>query len=495
MTTIERSAPAGALPALARGPVLAVAAAVGVALTAVSGRYGYFGDELYFLAAGQHLAWGYADQPPLLPLLALLMDAIAPGSVAVLRIPATLAIVAAVVLAALLARELGGGRRAQVLTAGTVAVSPGFLATGHLLATSTFDPVLWIALTWLLVRWVRTRDDRLLLASGIVTAVALQVKFLVVGFWAVALVAVLVCGPRELLRRPALWAGGAVAALATVPTLLWQARNGWPQLAMGRIIAGESVYAGGMVGFLPLGFVGAGLLVGSVLGVVGIVALLRTPRHRFLAVTALGVAVLFMLVGGRPYYLAGVLPVLWAAGAVRAAQPGVSAWWRWVPTWPAYALTAAALLLLNVLPIAPVSAHADQPLQIGNFQRDEIGWAQMVPDVQAAFRALPPDVARDAVVVTGDYWSLSAVRHFAPELPSFGFHRGAAWFGTPPEGSGAVVFVGDPAALAPAFGRVTQVGVLDNDQRVANLAQGTPIFLLEGRRVPWAQLWESVRHL
>jgi hypothetical protein len=494
MTTTDR-APVAVLPALARGPVLAVAAAVGVLLTAVSGRYGYFGDELYFLAAGRHLAWGYADQPPLLPLIARLMDAIAPGSVAVLRIPATLAIVAAVVLVALLARELGGGRRAQVLAAGAVAVSPGFLATGHLLATSTFDPVLWIALTWLLVRWVRTRDDRLLLAAGIVTAVALQVKFLVVGFWAVAIVAVLVCGPRELLRRPALWAGGAVAALATVPSLLWQARNGWPQLAMGRIIAGESVYAGGMVGFLPLGVVGAGLLVGSVLGVLGVVRLLRTPDLRFLGVTALGVAVLFMLVGGRPYYLAGVLPLLWAAGAVRAERPGASRWWSWVPTWPNYAVTAAALLALNVLPISPVSAHADQPLQIGNFQRDEIGWAEMVPDVRAAFRALPPALARDAVVVTGDYWSLSAVQHFAPEVPSYGFHRGAAWFGTPPEGSGAVVFVGDPTALAPAFARVTPVGVLDNDVRVANLAQGTPIFLLEGRRVPWAQLWESVRHL
>jgi hypothetical protein len=495
MATIERPAPAGALPALARGPVLAVAGAVGVLLTAVSGRYGYFGDELYFIAAGRHLAWGYADQPPLLPLVALLMDTIAPGSVAVLRIPATLAIVAAVVLAALLARELGGGRRAQVLAAGAVAVSPGFLATGHLLATSTFDPVLWIALTWLLLRWVRTRDDRLLLAAGVVTAVALQVKFLVVGFWAVAVVAVLVCGPRELLRRPALWAGGAIAALATTPTLLWQAQNGWPQLAMGRVIAGESVYAGGVLWFLPLGFVGAGVLVGSVLGVVGIARLLATPEHRFLALSALGVAVLFMLVGGRPYYVAGVLPLLWAAGAVRAEQPGASVWWRWVPTWPNYAITAAALLALNVLPIAPVSAHADQPLQIGNFQRDEIGWPEMVPDVQDAFRALPPALARDAVVVTGDYWSLSALQHFAPELPSYGFHRGAAWFGTPPEDSGAVVLVGDPTALAPAFARVTQVGVLDNDQRVANLAQGTPIFLLEGRQVPWSQLWESVRHL
>lgn len=495
MTTVEQQVPVRGLPGFSRGPVLAVAAAVGVVLTAVSGRYGYFGDELYFVAAGHHLDWGYADQPPLLPLIALLMDSIAPGSVAVLRIPATLAIVTAVVLAALLAREFGGGRRAQLLAAGAVAVSPGFLATGHLLATSTLDPVAWVAVTYLLVRWVRTRSDALLLAAGIVTAVGLQAKFLLVAFWSVTLVAVLCCGPRELLRRPAVWAGGAFALLAIIPTLVWQASNGWPQLEMGRVIAGESGYAGGMIGFVPLGFFAAGLLVGSVLGVVGIERLLRTPEHRFLGVTAIGVAVLFMLVGGRPYYLAGVLPLLWAAGAAHVEQRRPAVWWRWVPTWPVYAATVAALLLLNVLPIKPVSAHADQPLQIGNFQRDEIGWPAMVADVQAAFRALPPGVARDAVVVTGDYWSYAAVQMFAPELPSFSFGRGAAWFGTPQEGSGTVVFVGDPAPIARAFGSVTRVGELDNDERVANLAQGTPVYVLDGRRVPWAQLWASARHL
>jgi hypothetical protein len=496
MTTTERPVPAATLPAFARGPVLATAAAVGVLLTAVSGRYGYFGDELYFIAAGHHLAWGYADQPPLLPLLALLMDTVAPGSLPVLRIPATLATVAGVVVTALLAREFGGGRRAQLIAAAAFAVSPTFLATGHLLATSTLDPALWSTLTWVLVRWVRTRSDGLLVWAGVITAVALQVKFLVVGFWVVAIVAVLVCGPRELLWRPALRLGGVVAVLATVPTLVWQAQNGWPQLAMGRAVAAESVYAGGMIGFLPLALLMTGLLIGSALAVHGLGWLLRAPEYRFLGVTALGVTALFLVTGGRPYYIVGMFPLLWAASAASVERHRPAAWWRWMLTWPAFGVSAlVALGALNVLPIAPVSTHADQPLQIGNFQRDEIGWPQMVPDVVAAHRALAPETARTAVVVTGDYWSVSAIQFYAPELPAYSFHRGAAWFGTPPEDSGAVLFVGDPAALAPAFERVTQVGRLDNDQRVTNLAQDTPITLLEGRKRPWAQLWAQTRHL
>jgi 4-amino-4-deoxy-L-arabinose transferase-like glycosyltransferase len=483
------------VPALARGPVLAVAGAVALLLTAVSGRYGYFGDELYFIAAGRELDWGYADQPPLVPLLALLMDSVAPGSVAVLRIPATLAIAAGVVLTALLARELGGGRRAQLLAAGAFALAPVFLGTGHLLATSTFDPVLWAAVTWLVVRWLRTRADRLLLAAGLVTAVALQVKFLIAAFWVVALLAALVLGPRELLRRPALWAGGAIAVLATVPTLLWQAANGWPQLAMSRAVAAESVYAGGLVGFLPLALAG-GFVIGLALALHGTHRLLRHPDLRFLGVTMIGVTALFMATGGRPYYVAGMFPLLWAASAAGIERDRPAVWWRWIPTWPVYALSALVVLaLVHPLPIKPVSWHADQPLQIGNFQRDEIGWAEAVPDVVAAYDALPPEVAADAVVVTGDYWSVSAVRHFAPELPAYSFHRGAAWFGTPAEDSGAVLFVGDPTPLAPYFGEVTVVGALDNDQRVANLFQGSPIFLLQGRTAPWSQIWPAVRRL
>src|SRR5690606_17248695 len=149
---------------------------------------------------------------------------------------------------------------------------------------------------------------------------------------------------RELLRRRALWAGAAIAALATVPPLVWRARDGWPQLEMGRIVAAEGGYAGRVLGFLPPGFSAVGLLVGWVLGVVGLVRLLRTPELRFLGVTALGVSLLFMVAGGRPYYIAGVLPLLWAAGAARVERVRPAAWWRWVPTWPVYALTAAAVL-------------------------------------------------------------------------------------------------------------------------------------------------------
>jgi len=161
------SAPTGAHPAiasLARWPVLAVAAVVGLVLLLTSGRVGYFDDELYFLVAGRHVDWGYADQGPLVPLLARAMDTAFPGSLVGERLPTTVLTAVGVVVAALIARELGGRHRAQVLTAGLYAM--GTLPSGHQLTTAAVDVFVWTVTTWLLVRWVRLRDDRLLLDSA-----------------------------------------------------------------------------------------------------------------------------------------------------------------------------------------------------------------------------------------------------------------------------------------------------------------------------------------
>jgi hypothetical protein len=245
-------APAPARPRLAWRPVLLLAGGLALVHGIASAWYGAFGDELYFVAAGHRPAWGYADQPPLVPWLAAALDHLAPGDLVVLRLPATLASAGHVVLAALVAVELGGRRRAQLLAAAAVAISPFFLATGHLLATSTLDPVLWTLLLWLVVRWIRidvglrrgssaplraAGHDRLLLAAAPVLAVALFGKFLVPVLVAGLAVGVLVAGPRRLLGRPSLWVALVLAAASTVPTLRWQAAHGWPQLRMGAVVA------------------------------------------------------------------------------------------------------------------------------------------------------------------------------------------------------------------------------------------------------------------
>ncbi|SEP20948.1 glycosyltransferase family 39 protein [Amycolatopsis saalfeldensis] len=499
MTATTTTVPATrAVAPFARTPVLVLAALLALLLGLTANRYGYMGDELYFLSAGRHLAWGYVDQPPLLPLIARTMDALVPGSPFVLRIPAILAMAAAVVFAALIARELGGGTKAQALTAATLAVSTQFIGSGHYLATSTLDPFLWTVLLWLLVRWVRTRADGLLVWAGVVTALTLYTKFLIGGFWLIAGIALLVFGPRELLRRPKLWLGAAIAAAALVPTLVWQATHGWPQLGMGQAISQEvSDYLGGRVAWLPEALLVAGLPVGAVLLCYGLWRLLRAERlrpYRFLAWTTIGLAAVFILANGRAYYIAGMFAPCWAAAAVELESGRASRWWRWIATWPVYllALVIAVPQSLPVWPQAWLTEHPGLPRSI--LASAEIGWPETARSVADAF-AKVPDPAHTAVV-TESYWTASALDHFGPALglpepasPS----RGYATLVLPPDSARDVLFVGtDPRPLLGHFADLRPAGKVDTGAAVPSVEQGLPIWLASGRLQPWPRIWPQL---
>ncbi|WP_235998778.1 ArnT family glycosyltransferase [Qaidamihabitans albus] len=466
-------------------------------LLAFAGRYGYHGDELYFVSAGRHLAWGYADQPPLVPLLALLMDTLFPNSVVGLRLPAVLFTGLGIVVAALTARELGGGRRAQVLTAGAFACSPFLLAgAGHILATHMVDAFLWTVIVWLVVRWVRVRQDRLLLATGVLTAVTLQVKFLIPVFWIALAIATLAFGPRTLLRAPLLWAGAAFAVLVTVPTLLWQAGHGWPQLEMDRTVAAEVAYAGGRLTFLPMALQQAGIVVGAPLFVLGVWWLLRSPRlrpYRFLGVTVVLVTAVFWLNAGRPYYVGGLFALCFAAAAVELDRR-LPARWRWLYV-PAYAVSAA--IAISGLPVQPISSYADRPYSPMNMELEEFGWPEVAADVARAYRALPAEERERAAIVTDSYWQASAIEQFEPRLPPVhSGSRGYWYFGAPPDSATSALFVGaDQERLLGYFASVRQVATIDNEHRVNNANQGEPIWFCEDIRAPWSQLWPEFRHM
>jgi 4-amino-4-deoxy-L-arabinose transferase-like glycosyltransferase len=503
-TAVPPNAPAPAQAArpaaepFAWRPVAVIAGVVTLALLVTSVRYGYYGDELYFIAAGRHLAWGYVDQPPLAPLLAHLLDTLAPGNLLVLRLPATLITGAGVVLCAQIAREMGGRRRAQVLSAGAYAVSPIIIVLGHLMITPTLDIFFWTLISWLLARWIRTRRDVLLLWIGPAAALALQNKYLVGVYLGALVVAAAAVGPRRLLGRPTLWAAAVIAVLCTVPSLVWQAHNGWPQAQMTHIIAAEDDMSyGGRAGFLPLALVYAGFPV-FVLMIAGVVRLLRLPElrdFRLFGWAALITTAFMLGQDGRSYYIAGAFPVLWAAGAVSLQYRPAARAWAWGFSRRSFVI--CALVAVAELPLYPSSILDKAPIGLNFTTADTVGWPQLAKTVERAYDALPAATRQSTVVVADTFWAQGALELYGPRdgLPqAYSPQRGAWYLGRPPSDSGAVLYIGgDESQLRSEFTTVRQVATVNNGYDVANTEQGKPIYLCEGRHRTWAQLWPSLR--
>ncbi|ABK73894.1 glycosyltransferase family 39 protein [Mycolicibacterium smegmatis] len=486
-------------PRFARAGVGAVAAVSSIALLVFLDRYGYFGDELYFLSAGRRLSFGYADQGPALPLIAHVLDSVAPGSLFVLRLPAVLATAAAIVISAQIAREFGGGRGAQLLAAGGYATSPFLLVQGGQLATNSFDIPLWVLITWLLVRWARTRDDRLLLWAAVATAFALQIKWLVPILWICVGLSVLLVGPRELLRRRFLWVGAAGAALTTIPMLVWQAGNGWPQLAMGSVIAAENDTVGGRPAFVPLALFIAGLL-GGVLLLCGVWALLRWEPlrpFRFVGVTVVLTFVVFMVLGGRAYYVAGVYAVAMAAGAVWLTRDGPRRR-RKIVAVPLIAASAAlagwSLPWQPERDIPPVSADDGMAtLTYGRF-----GWPELAEETAAAYRDLTDEEREWAVVIAESYWQASALDNYPDgDLPAvYSPGRGWGYFGAPPDDATTVLYVDRyPDTARELCAHVDPVGRADARLGIPGVSRDVTIWKCVDPRQPWSTIWPSLRRL
>jgi 4-amino-4-deoxy-L-arabinose transferase-like glycosyltransferase len=484
-------------------PEATVVIAVLVVLAATSNAYGYHRDELYFLACGKRLAWGYPDQPPLTPLLAMLGNAISPGSLWAFRLPATIATTLSVVFVILIAAEMGASRRARVIAALTVSTSAVVLMAGHLLMTNTTDFFFAALMSWLLARYVRTRTAWLLLLIGIVLGIGLLNKTLL-GLLALAFViGLLVTGPRSALRSKWLLGGALAACAIAAPNLIWQATNGLPQLDMANAIQGR-VVAGGRFGILPFQLILISPLLVPI-WIAGLVRLLRRNTFRVFGLAYVALAVELLVLGGNGFYLAGAYPALMAAGAIATD--------RWLTTAVRRRVLAgtfsgsAIIVGLAGLPLIPATALAEVPLvhylDFGG-TREQVGWPELTSTVAAVYDGLPADERGRAVIVTRNYGEAGALERFGPQygLPKvYSGHNAYAGWGRPPEGADVVIVLGSQRYGLPldwvrdSCQSASIVGHSGNSAGLKNAEQDRPIWLCRGLNQTWNQIWPTITWL
>jgi hypothetical protein len=474
-----------------------VAALLLAVLVGLSGQYGFHGDEMYYVVAGQHPAFGYVDQPPLTPLLSaasVLLLGVSPTAV---RILPAIEMALVVVVAAAIARDLGGSRRAQVLAAIVTATS-GYLGAGHLDTTTSLDLLAWAVVVWLVIRLLAGSDQRLWLAVGVTAGSALENKDTIL-FLAAGLAAGLVLARRwDVLRSRWAWAAIALAALLWAPNLLWQAANGWPQLAMASAIAEYADVNRAQVVPLLWLFTGPLLFPVSLAGLVWFLVARDAVRWRPIGVAAIAALGLVWVTGGKAYYAIGTAPAFISAGAnlfdrwLARGHPGVKLALFGVAT-----VLSAAVIALLTLPVLPLSTYATTQLpEAVPDTANQVGWPEFVATVEHVVDGLPTDERAHAVILANDYSEASPLVLLGTGLPPVYSGHNAYWdWGPPPADRTVVIHVGDwrPLDWTPYFVGCTDVATIDNTYGIPNAELGNAVSLCTGLRDTWADMWPALR--
>jgi hypothetical protein len=492
----------GTVPAIGhddRVPLAAwvIAAAYVVLELALSDRYGFQQDELYFLVASHHLAFGYVDQPPLAVLLARTTDLFGVNPAAIRILPA-LAGGAIVVLAARLAALFDGGRAARVIAALAVAIAPVFLGAMHVGNTTPYDLLAWTAVTVCVAMALLRDRPRWWLGAGVAAGLGVEDEYLILTLLAALVIGILVTSAhRAVMTTRWPWLGGGIALAIWLPNLVWQVANRWPQLTMASALHQQNTSAADYIGGLPAQLVYAGRL-GMPLVIAGFITLWRAAQLRFLGVTATLILIYVLVwIPGKVYYVDGILPAILAAGSVSAE--------RWIAkarrprarraAIGVLALAGTVVIVPSTLPLLPIaSLHT---VSGATSIADGVGWPQLAADVGAQDTALTRAGQRPTSIFTGTYAEAGAVDVYGGpyHLPPVISGHNTFWLWGPGHASDTTVLYVDAAGqLKPYFASCRQLAVYNPPDQVKNNWNDLAIGVCTGPTGSWKTLWPHMKH-
>jgi hypothetical protein len=491
-------------------------------------RYGYFRDEFDYIACGNHLAWGYVDQPPLIPFLTRINIAVIGDSLRAIRFIPALASSFLLVQTAVLARELGGRRFALLLSAVAVLIAPQYLSDGSLLGTNCLEPNLWMGCAYFAILAVKRDNPRDWLWFGVIGGIGMEEKYSIALFGFGIVIGLLLTSQRRVFLNRWIWLGGLASFLIFLPNLLWNIHYRWPFL---QLIHNIRLEGRDVVLPLPQYFFQQILLVDPItapIWLTGLFALLFSARfrpYRFLGWCYIVCFTVFFILHGKNYYLAPVYPMLLAAGAVvigaaiegegKESRPANRPRLAWLKPLIVILLLASGIHLLpaaapvlspehffayiKTLPFKlPVMEHSHARAALPQWYSDQFGWNEIVAETAVAWNELTPEERADenCGIFAQDYGQAGAIDFLGKKygLPkSLSGHQ--TWFLWGPRGySGNCMIVLDDkrARLEQLWENVQYVG--DSADNPYALEKEIPVFICRGAKFgTMAQLWPKIK--
>ncbi|HKS70802.1 MAG TPA: glycosyltransferase family 39 protein [Ktedonobacterales bacterium] len=492
-----------------------------VAHVAFGNNYGYFRDELYYMAAGRHLAFGYVDFAPFIAWMAALLRFTTNDNLIALHVVSGAASAALVFTTGMIARELGGKRAAQVIAALAALVNITFLAMGSIFSYDAFDELWWALAFYVFIRLMRRNQPRLWLVFGLFAGLDLFTKATGLYF-GLALVIALLCtsAGRAQFRTRWIYLGGAIAVAFLVPYILWNTANGAPTLQF------YAIYSQRLVIQSPLSFLAQQLYtmnpLTAPLWLVGLWWFLRAPAakpYRALGVMYLVLFVIFALESAKTYFLAPAYPMLYAAGAgvFERAYERARSGRRWVlPSYVGVMVLTGVLLAPLAMPILPPATWAQAYGFLGGdagaqmekhttgvlpqWLADRFGWDTLTAQVTAVYHALPADEQKQACIIAGNYGEAGAIAYLGAHNnlpPVISTHNN--WFVWGPgtcTGSVLIVVGGgfDLSQLQANFGSVRTVGTTSCNYCMP-YEDGVPIYVASQPKFPNLRtVWPTIKN-
>jgi hypothetical protein len=480
-----------------------------------NGRYGYFRDELYYLACARHLDFGYVDQPPLSILLLRLSEALFGDSLFAIRVLPALAGAATVALTGLIARELGGRGWAIALACASSLCALFNLAVGSFFSMNAFEPLFWMGIVYLLVRIINGGAPTLWLWFGALLGLGIENKHSTVFFAAGVFVALLLTSERRHFVQKWIWLGGLLAFAIALPNIVWEARYHWPTYELLNNIAHSNKnvalspveFIAQQVNFmnpvtLPLWLGGLIWLFGSRTG----------RRYRAIGIIYLVVLAEFIILHGKSYYLAPAYPMLFAAGGV-AIERVFAVRLTWLkPALLAMILLVGALFAPVIVPILspdklvgymraihfePPRTETSHTATLPQVFADQLGWPEMVGSVAHVYHHLQPEDQKRAAIFCQNYGEAGAIDFFGPKLglpPAISGHQNYFIWG-PRDWNGEVILVldADDEDERELFGSVEDLGQVASSPWAMPYERRNHIFLCRGLKVSVQELWPRVK--
>lgn len=484
-----------------------IAAARFLLHVATNNQYGFHRDELQTLDDARHLDWGYVAYPPITPLIARFELNLFGTSLVGFRVFSAIAVSLVMVLAGLIAKELGGNRHIQLLAAIAVGISPVSLIQGAVLQYVSFDYLWGVTVTYLLIRLLKSDDARWWLPIGATLGIGMETRY-TMGFLALGVAgAVLATRARHFLRSGWLWLGVGISVLLFLPNLIWQAQHHFISLDFLSHLHARDLRQGRYKGFYRGQLWVAVNSVTVPLAVLGLWFYLvrqEARRYRLLGWTFAISFVLFAVAGSRSYYTTPLYPVLIAGGSVLLGillgglRP---AWSRLVfgLQWVAIAVGGIGFVLL-VTPVAPIGSGLWKVTsQIHDQFREEIGWPDLARAVAAVYNSLLPEERERTGILTGNYGEGGALNLYGPGLglPHAMSLTNSFWYrGYDPRQPRTVILVGfDLDEGKELFGSCVVAGKNTNAFGVENeeSRDHPDILLCRDLQMPWAVYWAQSR--